>query len=165
MHTSFYLICPTDCLESIINKTFKSENYFYTSLGNSFNYNIKTLDVISMMIEKYQIKEICFVLSIDNTIVLDALGNKEFSSIPTLHNFYNEISVQKGLVRTFIDTDNRQFAVLSFYLNKKIKELESQINNLLEVPIKIRGKIYNKDNNTFTNIYSHLLCIKKYHLN
>ena len=165
MHKCFYLICPTDCLEYTINKTFKYENYFYTSLGNSFNQDIKTLESISRIIKKHNIREICFVLSMDNKIVVDALGNKEFSNIETLRNFYNEITIQKEHSKISFISYNRQFAVISFYLNKKIKELELQITNLLNQPIKIVGKIYSKDKNTFTNIYSDLICLEKYNLN
>ncbi len=68
MQKRFFFICPTDCLEHTINTTFKYENYFYTSLGNSFNYNRKT--------------------------------------------------------------------IVSYYLNKKIKELELQLTDVLKEPIK-----------------------------
>jgi hypothetical protein len=166
MHKCFYLICPTDCLEYAINNTFKYQNYFYASLGNSFNHDSKTIESIITILKKYNIEEICFVLSMDNKMVLDALGNKEFSNIGTLHNFYNEITIQKERSKiSFQRNYNRRFAVLSFYLNKKIKELELQITNVLNRPIKIGGKIYSKDENTFTNIYSDLLCIEKYNLN
>jgi len=161
----FYFICPTDCLEHTINKTFKYENYFYTSLGNSFNHDSKTLESISSIIKKHDIKEIFFVLSMDNKIILDALGNKEFSNIKTLSNFYTEISIQKEHSRIAFKRGNHQFIVLSFYLNKKIRELELQLTNLSNLHIKIRGKIYNKDQDEFINIYSDLVCLEKYQLN
>ena len=101
----------------------------------------------------------------DNKIVEDALGNKEYSNIGTLRNFYNEITIQKKHSKIFLQGDNHQFAVLSFYLNKKIKELELQITNLSNESIKIGGKIYNRDKNKFTNIYSDLVCLEKHHLN
>ena len=88
-----------------------------------------------------------------------------FSNIETLRNFYNEITIQKEHSKISFISYNRQFAVISFYLNKKIKELELQITNLLNQPVKIVGKIYSKDKNTFTNIYSDLICLEKYNLN
>jgi hypothetical protein len=165
MHTCFYLICPTDCLEYTINKTFKCQNYFYTSLGNSFNHDSKTLKSISTIIQKHHIKEICFVLSIDNKIILDALGNKEFSDIKALHNFYHEITIQKGHSKISFQKRNPRFVILSYYLNKKIKDLKLQLNSLSNENIKISGKIYNKNNGVFTNIYSDLVCLKKHQLN
>ncbi|PKV51375.1 hypothetical protein ATE84_3460 [Aquimarina sp. MAR_2010_214] len=165
MQKCFFLICPTDCLEHTINKTFKYENYFYTSLGNSFIYDSKTIAYIKQIIKKHNIKEIYFVLSMDNKIVLDALGNDEFSNIGALHNFYNEIRIQKERSKISFQRGNRQFRVFSYYLNEKIKELELQLANLSNQPIKIGGKIYNRDQGVFTTIYSDLVCLDKYHLN
>lgn len=45
MHKCLYLVCPTDCLEPIINNTFKQEHYFYTSLGNAFVADSETLNI------------------------------------------------------------------------------------------------------------------------
>jgi len=165
MDTCFYLICPTDCLEYTINKTFKSGNYFYTSLANSFNYDRKTLEYIRTMIKKHTIKEIYFVLSIDNKIVLDAIRTKEFSNIKALHNFYNDIRKVKNRTKISFKKGDNQFTILSFYLNKKIKELELELTNLMKQPIKIRGKIYDRNQDVFMNILPDLVCLEKYHLN
>jgi len=147
-----YLICPTDCLESTINQTFKDKNYFYTSLVNSFNYDDRTLEYISSTIIKHNIKEICFVLSIDNNIVIDALERNYFLNIEVLRDFYNEITIQKEHSKTIFKKSNLQFAILSYYLNKKIKELKLPITSLLNHPIKIVGKIYSKDKNIKSRI-------------
>lgn len=163
MEKCFFLICPTDCLEHTISKTFKYENYFYTSLGNSFTYDRKTINYINKIVKKHRIKKIYFVLSIDNKIVLDAIGNNEFSNIRGLNNYYKEIRKQK--TKTLFQRDNRQFTVLSYFLNKKIKELELQLTDISIQPIKIVGKIYNKNKDVFTTIYSDLMCLEKYHLN
>ncbi len=163
MHKSFYLICPTDFIENTINKTFGGENYFYTSLGNSFNYESKTLEHIKAIIKKHNIKEIYFVLSLNNIIVLDALTTKKKSKIRLLHNFYNDIKSQKERSQTAFKENDNQFTLLSLYLNKKIKEL--RLANLSSQTIKIGGKIYHKDQDTFTNIYSDLVCLEKHNLN
>ncbi|WP_158447905.1 hypothetical protein [Aquimarina longa] len=101
----------------------------------------------------------------DNQIILDALGNHIFFDIGGLNNFYNEITRQKEHSKTSTQTGNRQFSVLSYYLNKKIKELQLELNNLSNQSIKIKGKIYNRHQDTFTDIYSDLICLNKYHLN
>jgi hypothetical protein len=165
MHKRFYLICPTDCLEFSINKTFKYENYFYTSLGNSFNYDHRTLGYLRTMIKKHNIQEIYFVLSIDNKIALDALGTKKFSKIGTLNNFYDDIKRQKERSNILFKEKDNQFTMLSFYLNKKIKELEFQLANLSNQTIKIGAKIYHKNQDAFINVYSDLVCLEKYQLN
>jgi len=167
MQKSLYLLCPTDCLESIINSTFNNKNYFYTSLGNSVMFdNKQTLKDIKELIKKHEIRDISFVLSNTNKIILDALGNKDFLKIRGLNDFYNKITEQKEhSVLSWHTTDNRQFSILSYYLNKKIKELQLELNSLFFEPIRIHGKIYNKKENMFNNIYSDLICIEKYCLN
>ncbi|EDM44512.1 hypothetical protein SCB49_13110 [unidentified eubacterium SCB49] len=162
MQNSLFLLCPTDYLEPIINDTFGYKNYFYESLGNSFVYDNETLNYIKQFIEIHNIQEIQFVLSKDNQIVLDALGNRDFSNIGALNNFYIEIEKQKECSNKINKNSNIQFTVLSYYLNKKIKELKLQLSNK---SIKIKGKIYNKDIGRFTNIYSDLICLETYHFN
>lgn len=165
MQKCFFLICPTDCLEQTINKAFKHENYFYTSLGNSFVYDRKTVEYVRGVVRKHRIEEIYFVLSNDNKIVMDALGDIDFSNIGALNNFYNDIEKQKECTKLFLQNNKNQHAVLSYVLNKKIKELEVHLNFLSNQPIKIRGKIYQRNWNEFIDIYSDLVCLQKHHLN
>ena len=165
MQKCFYLICPTDCIEQTINNQFKYENYFYTSLGNSFAINNKTIESIKQTLEKKNIKKIYFVLSMHNKIILDALGEQKFSNITGLNDCYQEVIKQKKQVEVSFHTHNISFSIISYYLNQKINELQIQLSNLLKTPIKIEGKIFNKYQNSFTNIYSDLICLQKHHLN
>lgn len=165
IHNCLYLICPTDFLEYTINKKCRTKNYFYTSLGNSFEYNKKTIKLLKKMIKKHNIVEIYFVLSLDNKIVMDVVENNKLYRISALNNFSKEISIQKIYSEIHIGTHNIQFTFLSYYLNKRIKELELQLINVLNLPIKIRGKIYNRIQDSFTNIYLDVVCLKKYQLN
>jgi len=165
MHKCLYLLCPTDCLETTINNTFKYENYFYTSLGNSFVSDIKTVKCIKELVQKHHIKEIYFVLAKDNKIVLDALGDQSFSKITGLNNFYTEIEKQHKRSKIVAQSWNRQFSMISYYLNKKIKTLQLELNNVSNEPIKISGKMYNKYQNAFTDIFSDLVCLEQFHLN
>ena len=165
MQKYFFLVCPTDCLEPAINKTFQYENYFYATLGNSFIYDRKTINSIGQIIKKHSIDKMYFVLSLNNKIVLDALGKKSFSSIAVLNNLHKEINREKVRTKIAFENSNEQFEVISYYLNKKIKELTLQLTNLTTVPITIGGKIYHRDQDIFTNIYSDLVCLEKYHLN
>jgi len=87
MQKCFYFICPTDCLEYTINKRFKKENYFYTSLDNSFVYDAS---------KKHSIREIFFVLSLDNKIVAEAFNDNDFFYFGILNNFSKEIRKQKN---------------------------------------------------------------------
>ncbi|WP_353778374.1 hypothetical protein [Winogradskyella sp. 3972H.M.0a.05] len=165
MHKALFLLCPTDCLESIINDTFKHENYFYTSLGNSFISDTETIENIKELIIQHNIRKIYFVLSDDNKIILDALGGQSFSDIRGLQKFYTEVTRQKERSEVLWQTDNRQFSILSYYLNNKIKELQLELDNLpIHLP-RISGKIYFRQKNIFSNIYSDLICIEKHYLN
>lgn len=165
MHKRLYLLCPTDGLESIINDTFKYENYYYTSLGNSFVFDSKTLHWIKDFITKNHITDIQFILCRDNPVVLDALGDQSFSMLNGIHTIYNEITEQNIRSRVISQSRNSKFSVISYYLNTKIAKLQLELNALLDAPIQIGGKIYNRHQNTFINIYSNLVCLDKYHLN
>lgn len=130
MQKCFFLICPTDYLENAINKTFRSQNYFYTSLGNSFIYDDKTMKYIKQIVKKHNIQKFCFVLSIDNKIVLDALWKGNFSKIGALSSFQNEIRKEKELSKKIFKSSNSQFAILSYFLNKKIKDFKLHLNTI-----------------------------------
>ena len=73
MNETLFLVCPSDCLEARINKQYTTVNYFYTSLGNSFNIDQGALKNIQELITNHSIKNIYFVLSSDNRFILDAL--------------------------------------------------------------------------------------------
>ncbi len=152
-----YFICPTDCLEATIDQEFGNRNFFYTSLGNSVDFDSDTLQQVIRLIEKNKIHKVCFVLSHKNRFVLDALGNREFYGIKGLDPFYKEIGNQVKRSEKSWQTCDPQFAILSFYLNKKIKELQTNLDTLLSAEIKIAGKIFNKDARSFEDIYPGLM--------
>ncbi|MEL6942585.1 MAG: hypothetical protein AAFO82_07945, partial [Bacteroidota bacterium] len=94
MKKLLYFTCPTDCLETIINHSFQQENYYYSSLGNSIRFNRIVIKQLTQLIKEKNIEEIVFVLSIDNSIVLDALGDQDFLEIKGLSRFYQQIIKQ-----------------------------------------------------------------------
>ncbi len=165
MPKTLFFLCPTDCLESIINNVHRHENYFYTSLGNSFLSDLETLEYLKELIKTHNIRKIYFILSNDNQIVSDALGGHFFSEIKGLETFYNEVAIQIENSKASWQTDHNQFSILSHYLNKKIKELQLELDNLFNYPIKISGKIYNRYDHLFNDIYSGFLCQEKHSLN
>ena len=81
MNTSLFLVCPTDCLETVINREYAGVNYFYTSLGNTSPNDLKTLETINDLIKRHNITKIYFVLSEDNKVILNSVKAQSFSKI------------------------------------------------------------------------------------
>jgi len=165
MRKCLFIICPTDCIESIINKTFECESYFYTSLGNAFIHDHKTIQYLNRILQKHAIKHICFVLSFNNTIVLDAIGSSKVSNISILNHLYKDINHHQSSSKLITTSHSYQFTVFSYHLNDKIKTLKCQLNAIRKQTVTIQGKIYNRQQNIFNNIYSDLLCLERHHLN
>jgi len=165
MKNCLYFICPTDGLETLIEETFQEENYFFSSLGNSIHFGKEGLRQTEELIYTKKIEEISFVLSDDNHIVLDALGKQDFSKIPGLTRFYDQVIGQKKQLTMFWQTWNSTSLLLSYFLNHKIKELENGLRGLIAEPPIIKGKLYKKKENLFDNIYSDLICQDDFCLN
>ncbi len=165
MRKSLFLLCPTDCLETIINMEFSSKNYFYTSLGNSFVSKRETAENIKCLITKHDITNICFVLSSDNEIILDAIQGQFFEQIKGLDDLYAQIEKEKESSEVMFPRSSREFSVISYFLNHKIRELEIELGNLSSQKIKFSGQVYDACEDSFRPIYSPLACLEKYNLN
>ena len=96
-------------------------------------------------------------MSDDNRIVLDALGNQDFSDITGLEKFYNKVVMQKEHLEMSWQVQNPQFLILSSFLNEKIEKLKDGLSDLMIGEITIRGKIYIKEENMFKDTYSDLI--------
>jgi len=164
MATRLFLLCPTDHLESTINEVFEGENFFYTSLGNSFDSDVKTLKHLTGLVKKHGIIEICFVLKDDNEIISDALGRQSYSRIHGMNEFYEKIQQKKIESDSFWNYQNL-FSMLSDYLNQKIKSLQKEISHFLNFPILISGKVYFNQDKSFKEIYPHVFSLQKHDLN
>ena len=57
------------------------------------------------------------------------------------------------------------YGLLSYHLNKKIKELRHRLNNYFMEEISISGKIYNRQETAFTDLYPELICMEHASLN
>lgn len=160
-----FLVCPTDFLESKINEVnYNSNNYFYTSLGNSLNTDLKTFLGIKEILNKHSIEEVHFVLSSSNKIILDALKGQSFSSIRNLNNYHKKINQLKAhkICKT---QDETEYLSISFYLNNKIKEVQQFLNISSLASVKVTGLIYDSKTDHFENIYPALFCLEHFQLN
>ena len=165
MHKCLFLLCPTDCLETVINKNFSGNNYFYTSLGNSITIENNTLKRIKELILKFRVSKLYIVLSDNNQIFLDALGGQYFSNTRGLQNLYKEVASQKQHSDQIWQIENHHFSIFSYFLNAKIKALQFALQTFFDIEVAINGKVYSKENSTFKTIYSDLICLEKQSLN
>lgn len=165
MNASLFFLCPTDCLESIINKNYKGKNYFHTSLGNNSSFDLISLDSIKALICRHDIRNIYFVLSEQNKIVVEAMGGQTFPQIRGLQNFNNSINLSKKQSELFWKTSDPVISTLSYYLNQKIIQLQLNLSCLLTQPLTLKGKIYIKSQNKFIDTYPDLVCLREYNLN
>ncbi|MEM6542183.1 MAG: hypothetical protein AAF634_13555, partial [Bacteroidota bacterium] len=151
-HNCLFFICPTDCLELVINRKFGNNNCYYTSVCNSVVFNQNTTRQIKSLILENNITEISFVLSNANPIMRDALENKHFYGIRGLDHIYDTIAKQKKYSEMFWQKNNCLFTILSYYLNERIKNLRSQLDRFQLGQIQINGKIYDQNENVFEDI-------------
>ena len=165
MNETLFLVCPSDCLEAKINKQYTTVNYFYTSLGNSFNIDQESLKNIQELITNHSIKNIYFVLSSDNRFILDALKGHFIFKDKRLASFYKEIREHKHLSKKTWITDNNKHLIISHFLNKNIEQLDLKLHSITTNPLSIKGLIFDSLTNNFLPIYSNLTMINKHQLN
>ena len=165
IHKRLYLICPTDDLEFIIKKRFRGAPYFYTSLGNLISLDERTLGQIAQLVERNSIKEITFVLSTDNNILLDALNDQCFIKIKGLNRGYSDFIECKTQIAEVWKTYRQKDLIFSYYLNQKIKALKKGLSEfLLNVP-DINGRLYSKSNDRLRLLPSSIIFLSSCRLN
>lgn len=157
MKSCLYFICPTDSLESVIESTFHQENYFYNSLGNSVTFTKSELNQIKKLVCNKGIRKIFFVLSQENQIVSDAIGNQDFSNIRGLKKFYSQVLKQKEHLEFSWQIPNPRFLILSSFLTEKIEQLKDGLSDLMIGEITFAGKIFNQEEYKFKDISADLI--------
>jgi hypothetical protein len=165
MNETLFLVCPSDCLEARINERYNTINYFYTSLGNSFNIDQVSLKNVQELINNHSIKNIYFVLSSDNRFILDALERHSIFIDKRLASFYKEIYEHKYLSKKTWITDKEEHLIISHFLNKNIEQLDQKLHSITTYPLTIKGLIFDSLNNNFLPIYSNLTVLNKHQLN
>ena len=165
MQKHLFFICPTDALEGLINRAYKEENYFLSSLANSINFSAAVSETINALIETKCITEISFVLSTNNALFLDALSPQNFNSIKVLHPLYKAVNAQKKIAHKYWKKEHIQIPIMSYYLNSKIEELQSKIDRWIVDSIKINCKIYHQTTEKFSTICPNLFYGKTLNLN
>ena len=165
MKRHLFFVCPTDYLETVINKHFHQENYFITSLGNSISFNSQVIEEINTLVEAKSIAEISFVLSDNNKIIMDALKSENFDSFKGLESFYDRISAQTKRTDILKHVFHNETPFIGNYLNFKVQGLIPQLNNWLSDKVKVNAKIYQRQTNIFKETYTELIHLGNFCLN
>lgn len=165
MHSCLYFICPTDHLETVIDSSFKGKNYFYTSLGNSITFDKDMVEQISDLIEMRSIREISFILSGDNKVIMDALEKQSFSEIKGLGSMYSEVVSQKKYSEVLWTMESIHSSIISHLLQGRIKELQLVLKGWFVHLLDVNAKVYNREQNTFHQIHPELTHLEYFSLN
>ena len=165
MQKHLYFLCPTDHLESVVNKYFKQDNYFWTSLGNSVAFDDDQMVELKALIEAKEINKITFILSRDNQLISDALRDQDFSYLKGLGDFYYEIARQSFEATGIWQTSDLAVPVVSKYLEMKLKTLKAKLDNQMTQRIELEAKIYMENTNQFSEINTSLFDREAFCLN
>ena len=124
-----------------------------------------TIKTIEKLISKHQIKDVNFILSLDNSFILQTLiGNLNLQA-KGLKKHSEDIKRKKRHLEVILKEENNGYLLLSYILNNKIKELKLRLIDSHNNPIKIGAKIYDRNLDDFKNIYSELIFFEKYNMN
>ena len=165
MYRRLFFICPTDNLETLINKNFRQENYFLTSLGNSVTFDIVLVGHIKDLILKKNIQQITFVLSDDNLILSNDKRSQELLQIDRIANLNNQIVIQQRYSEPLWLTRNDKLLIFSYHLRNKIRELYQGLSSLNLIQLNIGAKVYHRKKNVFRDIPYDLICLDRFNLN
>ncbi len=157
MSGHLYFVCPTDHLEPLINKKFKGQNYFISTLGNSLVFDAETVLGITDLLDRTAVKEITFILTNNNNIIVDGIENKQFSDLDGIKDFYHSLEVKKQSSEMLYKTHNHSQLIISYHLNEKIKELQTQLSIYASNQFYIQGMMYNRMDKTFSTIHHDLI--------
>ena len=93
-----YFTCPTDHLETTINKSFEHENYFLSTLGNSVSFSSEFVNEISSFIKANSINKITFILSDNNRIIRDDAKSDKYNNKIEVKNFLKLIKNKSKII-------------------------------------------------------------------
>lgn len=165
MKRHLFFICPTDHIEPVIRSAFNEQCYFYTSLGNSVDFNQDTIFDIKHFLDAKGIDKVTFILSDDNAIVKKSLENRDLTQIRSMAAFKNELQGVKFRSDSSWQSDNRHYLLLSYFLEGKVEDLRSKISEVFLEHKNISGKIYNRKDKVFLEMYSSLTDAEGFNLN
>ncbi|MEM7656823.1 MAG: hypothetical protein AAF399_11895 [Bacteroidota bacterium] len=119
---------------------------------------------INALVESKQITAITFVLSDDNPVILDALGDRTKANTRGLSTFYAEITRHRSRFPLLWQSSKPDLSLLSYLLNSNIAELKLQLNTWQIDQIRIDAHVYHRHRNEFREVsgesfYRELICL------
>ena len=165
MQKHLFFVCPTDHLETVIDKHFDEENYYLTSLGNSVDFDSEIIEEINTLIEAKSITEISFVLSDTNKIIMDALEREEFKGVTGLESFYESISEPKKRTEVLRHVFQTELPLINQYLQMKVRGLKHGLNFWFSDKVSVNAKVYRRQTNVFKEANTNLIELECFCLN
>lgn len=165
MGNNLYFICPTDHIESTINRTFTEKNYYCSSLGNSIVFDQGMMSQLRSMLKSRSIHKILFVLSDDNRFVLNAMRGKNSAVVTGLSEVYEEILSEKNTSELLWRKCDLQAVVIARLLQRKRDELQLKLEAASLGEVQLESKIYFRQQRTFCAVDSKISDRKPFNLN
>ena len=129
MNTSLFLVCPTDYLETVINREYEGVNYFYTSLGNTSPNDLNTMETIKDLIKLSDGLNVAQINPVIDPEVDDQALLAEFSEIS---NILSQLIKHPRVVDMQIDIDFNSADSVAYHLAGLIPIPWTHKQNLLE---------------------------------
>ncbi len=155
---TLFLICPTDFLETTINSRFKGDNYFYSSLGNSFQLSDDLLfgQIKEFLLDK-SINRIMLVLKDSNTFFSGKLNESDANSIACIKDIQKDTLKNKTEIAKFSgDLNTQKKLAISKYLNRKTRLLENQLKDEFS-SINVKAQLFIEADESFEDVFNPLI--------
>lgn len=166
MHKQLFFICPTDYLELVINNNFNCENYFYSTLANSFLFNNDAIGYISSLLEYENIREITFVLSDENNLLFGSLAEDKVFNSNRLIKMKQDILLQNNKLKVLSRGLDANLFLATYFLIKKANSFKNDLNNCwFKDQIRINTKVYITKKKQFRTVEYNTLINNCFQLN
>ncbi len=150
---NLFLICPTDHIESVLNRTSGSKAYFYTALGASFSWDIATQQGLTALIENKNIDQVIFVTKYTNLFYKETVATEnEYASFRVNQKI---IKLEKTLPNYFLKQSHPMLKVMllaSRHLHRQqqcILETSLLGKTLKQNRICLKSFVYHPGNEAF----------------
>ena len=154
MSNTLHIICPTDFLETEINRQFGGENYFFTSLAISSSFEDLLIHHLAKTIDKKRIHRIVLSLRDDNKVInqhqSSKRNNDDLQSMGKLGTYRTQ-SMSLWNIR------DKRFLFISHLLNSQLSHLQARLAYFGYTNLEFEALIYNSQDCTFSSTYNDII--------